>query len=93
MEYPPIFSQVGGKSSLYLNFHLGSHLLPPKARGVRCAPSLKAVCAVCGGSEVARGVRFGPGAERRRCGGRELCGALRELCRLKGNAAGEVKSL
>ena len=48
------------------------------ARGVRAtAPSLSAprLCAVCGGSEVARGVVF-VGAERRRCGGRELWGAL-----------------
>ena len=57
-----VFSKVfSRKSSTF------SQLSPrlPKARGVRCAPSLKAVCAVCGGSEVARGVRFGPGAERR----------------------------
>jgi len=51
------------------------------ARGVRAtAPSLNAprLCAVCGGSDVARGVRVG--AERRRCGGRELWGALRGSC-------------
>ena len=75
------FHFLGGKNSTF------SQLSPrlPKARGVRCAPSLKAVCAVCGGSEVprlpkARGVRCAPSLKAvcAVCGGSEVpvaCGS------------------